>query len=634
MDFNKIINMFCNWICFKKKVQNTQKKHKENSGNIKLVRYVFFSFTIKTFFLSLFFVLMIMLVFTACKFEKLGLISDGTVVPNTSEGNDTSSDSVVETLNEQGFYDLRNLQKDKNPLTDLNVRKAILYSVDRERIIKELFGDYGSILNSLFPPDTDYFSSTWDKYSYDPVLAREYLNKAGYNESNPLFLTIGANSESPSRQIIENIIKENLQDIGIITWIANKDSREWYMDDIKNGNYDLGIWSILIPDSKMLKNYFSSDKIPTMETDINQNCYNFYWYNNQDFDFYMDPLFYEDNMDEKINTVGLLQGILSDNAVILPLYNRIFTVAYNNKLLNIEIDGLNGSFLKNITGMDIDVKETGQTQGKSNSTLESENIKSMVAGFEQEPYILNPFIADIIYRDYLNTIILQGLWKKTGPDKYEPVLVESIDVDGEGNEKSNSLRYSLKAAVKLKNNIYWQDGEPIIADDVVATINAIMSDTTLTFVDKNYSIIKSIEKTGEKEFVVTFNEFDSNWQQLFNFIFPVDLLQDKAISSIFAEDIFGSGPYKLKEWKKGEYILLEKNNYYSGEKPLINEIKFLFNSDINFLIGMLKDGNIDILSIPTDLEIMETIEEDKNLDLVIQPGYLFEHLAICQKLKQ
>ncbi len=634
MDFNKIINMFCNWICFKKKVQNTQKKHKENSGNIKLVRYVFFSFTIKTFFLSLFFVLMIMLVFTACKFEKLGLISDGTVVPNTSEGNDTSSDSVVETLNEQGFYDLRNLQKDKNPLTDLNVRKAILYSVDRERIIKELFGDYGSILNSLFPPDTDYFLSTWDKYSYDPVLAREYLNKAGYNESNPLFLTIGANSESPSRQIIENIIKENLQDIGIITWIANKDSREWYMDDIKNGNYDIGIWSILIPDSKMLKNYFSSDKIPTMETDINQNCYNFYWYNNQDFDFYMDPLFYEDNMDEKINTVGLLQGILSDNAVILPLYNRIFTVAYNNKLLNIEIDGLNGSFLKNITGMDIDVKETGQTQGKSNSTLESENIKSMVAGFEQEPYVLNPFIADTIYRDYLNTIILQGLWKKTGPDKYEPVLVESIDVDGEGNEKSNSLRYSLKTAVKLKNNIYWQDGEPIIADDVVATINAIMSDTTLTFVDKNYSIIKSIEKTGEKEFVVTFNEFDSNWQQLFNFIFPVDLLQDKAISSIFAEDIFGSGPYKLKEWKKGEYILLEKNNYYSGEKPLINEIKFLFNSDINFLIGMLKDGNIDILSIPTDLEIMETIEEDKNLDLVIQPGYLFEHLAICQKLKQ
>ena len=53
---------------------------------------------------------------------------------------------------------------------------------------------------------------------------------------------------------------------------------------------------------------------------------------------------------------------------------------------------------------------------------------------------------------------------------------------------------------------------------------------------------------------------------------------------------FGSGPYKLKEWKKGEYVLLEKNSWYSGEKPVINEIKFLFNSDINYLIGMLRKG--------------------------------------------
>ncbi len=161
-------------------------------------------------------------------------------------------------------------------------------------------GNYGTVLNSLFPAGTDYYADTWSQYSYDPNTAKEFLNKAGYNESNPLFLTIGANSDSPSRQIIENIIKENLGAIGITCWITNKESKEWYMDFIKNGDYDLGIWSIYIPDSAGIEGYFSSGKIPSMETDTNKDCNNFYWYNNPDFDLSMNTLLKEDSIDKKI----------------------------------------------------------------------------------------------------------------------------------------------------------------------------------------------------------------------------------------------------------------------------------------------------------------------------------------------
>ena len=573
-------------------------------------------------------------VLTSCKFEKLGLSVNNSGISNGAESNISGTGLEQNVLNEQKFYSLKALQKDKNPLNDLNVRKAIFYAIDRNRIVSELLGNYGTVLNSLFPAGTDYYMDSWSQYGYDPKTAKEFLSKAGYNDSNPLFLTIGANSDSPSRQKIENIIKENLNAVGIVTWVANKESKVWYMDDIKNGNYDMGIWSINIPDNSVIKDYFGSDKIPSMETDQNRNCNNFYWYNNKDFDFYMNTLLNEESTDKKIETSGQLQKILSDDAIILPLYSRIFAIAYNKKLSNVEIDTLNGSFLKNIAGMDINADSTKTTQSKSGSTQQDNgNIKSLVTGYEQEPYALNPFIPDSIYRDYINSLIIQGLWKKTGPDKYEPVLVESVTAEGAGNSENTDLRYSLKALVKLKNDIYWQDGEPIVADDVVATINAILSDTTITFTDKNYKVIKSIEKISDKEFLVTFNEFDSNWEQLFNFIFPARLLQDSAISSIFNEDIFGSGPYKLKEWKKGEYVLLEKNSWYSGEKPVINEIKFLFDSDINYLIGMLREGNIDILSIPADLELMKSIEKDKNLKLEVAPGFLFEHLAISLKEK-
>lgn len=592
---------------------------------------------VRTLFILLFIVIFVPIAaLTSCKFGNLGLSVNSSAISNDTESNISGTSSESDVLNEQSFYSLKNLQKDKNPLIDLNVRKAIFYAIDRNRIASELLGNFGTVLNSLFPAGADYYADPWSQYDYDPVAAKEYLNKAGYNESNPLLLTIGANSDSPSRQIIASVIKENLDAIGIVTWVANKEAKVWYMEDIRGGNYDLGVWSIYIPDSASLEDYFSSGKIPSMETDTNKNCNNFYWYSNPDFDTYLDTLLKEDNIDKKIPVTGQMQKILSDDAIVLPLYSRIYAAAYNKKLHGVEIDTLTGSVFKNIAGMDIYVENSTKAESKSSSTENNENIKSLVAGYEQEPYVFNPFVPDSIYREYINSLIVQGLWKKTGPDNFEPVLVESVTVkgDGQGTRENTDLRYSLKAAVKLKNDIYWQDGKPIIADDVVATINAIMSDKTLAFEDKNFSIIKSIEKTGYKEFIVAFNEFDSNWKSLFNYIFPAKLLLDSKISSIFSEDIFGSGPYKLKEWKKGEYVLLEKNSRYWGEKPLINEIKFLFNSDINYLVGMLQEGNIDILSIPADLELMKSIEEDENLNLEVAPGYLFEHLAICLKPEQ
>ena len=90
----------------------------------------------------------------------------------------------------------------------------------------------------------------------------------------------------------------------------------------------------------------------------------------------------------------------------------------------------------------------------------------------------------------------------------------------------------------------------------------------------------------------------------------------------------------MKEWIKGEYILLERNDYYFGEKPIINSIKFIFNSDINYLISMLREGNIDILSIPADLNLMEDISSNKDFGLIVKQGDLWEHLAICLKPKE
>jgi len=49
---------------------------------------------------------------------------------------------------------------------------------------------------------------------------------------------------------------------------------------------------------------------------------------------------------------------------------------------------------------------------------------------------------------------------------------------------------------------------------------------------------------------------------------------------------------------------------------------------------MLKDGEIDLLSIPTDLDLMRDLKENEDLNLWVEPGNMLEHLAICLKQKE
>lgn len=562
------------------------------------------------------------LLLSACSFGKLGLSTE--TATGTSLLAETSG-QVLDINSEEYFYNLKNKQKNINSLADINIRKAIFYAIDRKRIVDALLGKYGEVLNSLFKKGSIYYSPAWDEYNYDIEKAKSYLKIAGYGNDNPLYLTIGASADSQSRKLIIDYIKEDLDKIGIKLWITSKDSKQWYVDYVKNGNFELGLWALYSPDCDSLVNYFNSDKIPPMETEKNKNCNNFYWYSNLESDGVLDKLCSDSNQENKVELSAQLQKIIAEDAVILPLFSRIFAVAYNKKIQNIDLDAENGNFLKNIEKVDV------VSDPKKDS---KENAKSIVVGYEQEPYILNPLISDSIYKTYISGLIVKGLWELNQDGDYIPLLVDKIVSGDESIDDKTTINYPLKQKIKLKVKIFWQDGTPITAQDVVATINAIKNDESIIDSNGNYENIKEIIAINSTEFSVTFNQYDNNWKDLFKFIFPEKLLEGNDIGSMFENDIFGCGPYKLKEWKKGEYILLERNDYYFGEKPKIDSIKFIFNSDINYLINMLREGNIDILSIPSDLNLMEDISSSKDLGLIVKPGDLWEHLAICLKPKE
>jgi len=63
----------------------------------------------------------------------------------------------------------------------------------------------------------------------------------------------------------------------------------------------------------------------------------------------------------------------------------------------------------------------------------------------------------------------------------------------------------------------------------------------------------------------------------------------------------GTGPYKYKEWQKGQYILLEANDDYFGEGPYIQQVVIKVYQDEQVMLAALEKGDIDYMdSIPVD----------------------------------
>ncbi|MBN2072885.1 MAG: hypothetical protein JW770_02945 [Actinobacteria bacterium] len=567
--------------------------------------------------------------FASCRFEDLGLeaISGKRDSKNTVNKDDEVPTVEEQVMTEEFFLQLKAKQLNKNPLSDINIRKAILYAVDRERIASELFGGYGEVANSLFPVGSIYWNPSWSCYRYDPGAAKEYLAKAGYGPDNPLYITIGAVDNSEAKELVEEIIREDFKKIGIDIWIFNKPPKEWYEDFVKNSDYEIGLWSLIGSDEDCLKNSFSSEKIPSMETEDNTNCENFYWYKNEK----VDQIFFRlENMQDTEERKGLfkdLQDQLAGDAVVLPLYNRLFVIAYNGRYENIDFE-----VIDNHLRFDIEKWAVAGDSGIDGGEGDGSTVR---VGYQAEEIdIFNSFEINCI-----NDLVFDGLYESGNDGAYDALLVDG-HIDNENQDQIMEMENfgpitGLEKAITLRDDVYWDDGTPVTTEDIRYTYDfyrKVLEEGDYFFeIDEDYLKIDSLEITGDKTFKIIFKDRFDDWQKFFSVIIKKDTFLDKNVNYFPPGDIYGCGPYGIKEYVKDSYLLLEKNEYYYGEKPQIENVKIFYDPDIHNLIAMLKEGEIDILSIPVDKALMEELESSGEFKLVIKQGNLLEHLALSLK---
>ena len=102
------------------------------------------------------------------------------------------------------------------PLDDRRVRQALVYAIDREAIVSEVWLGRYALAKGILPPGTLGFNPKLKGYPYDPAKARELLAQAGYPGGKGLpAVTIWSSVRSDEILREHERIRKDLDAVGI-----------------------------------------------------------------------------------------------------------------------------------------------------------------------------------------------------------------------------------------------------------------------------------------------------------------------------------------------------------------------------------------------------------------------------------
>ena len=99
---------------------------------------------------------------------------------------------------------------------DPRVREALSLAIDREELVKILFFEHARVCTGPFLPATKAYNPEVKAPEHNIKRAKELLNAAGYNETNPFTFEIVTSNSSSIRPYAAQILQHQLKKAGVI----------------------------------------------------------------------------------------------------------------------------------------------------------------------------------------------------------------------------------------------------------------------------------------------------------------------------------------------------------------------------------------------------------------------------------
>ncbi|MDZ4720063.1 MAG: peptide ABC transporter substrate-binding protein [Roseiflexaceae bacterium] len=200
----------------------------------------------------------------------------------------------------------------------------------------------------------------------------------------------------------------------------------------------------------------------------------------------------------------------------------------------------------------------------------------------------------------INTIFA-GLVRLDEQLKVQPDGASSWKVSADGTSYTFTIRDGLK----------FSDGTPVTAGDFAYSINRALSPETASYgapfqlghivgaqdvIDGKTKEVTGVKAIDDRTLEITLDAplayFLAQLTYPYTYVVPRKLIES---GPDWETRAYGTGPFTVKEWKRGQSVLLAANENYWRGKPGITNILMSFNKESETAFQLYQTGELDIM---------------------------------------
>ncbi len=592
---------------------------------------------------------------------------------------------------EEAVSDVEDFTTPHPILSDLRVRQAIAHCIDREALIASVYPyveDGAALEMDSFLPKTHwaYKGPYTDMPQYDPEAGKALLEEAGWTGSP---VRTNANGDALSlkftttsaqfRQTWSAVMIQNLAACGIQIIPTYAPASWWFGDTtgLSRRDFELGAFAWVGQADPAGRTLYACDQIPLPSN--NWEGQNYMGWCNEAASRAIVAANNTLIREERIANYDIVQREFAKDVVSIPVFQRAEAEAWSSNLTGIIPDPTEYA----TTNLHEWALSDGGDTIVIGMTQEPDSMWSLVSSMaaqrlvdraakgaitSQYNYDFQPVLQDGLSTLESGLAVNEAVEVAAGDMVYDVsgqavALAEGVEVtDAEGNtvvyDGSSPLTMNkLTVTYKLKP-FTWSDGTPGTVGDMqlgaMIDCNPASGATSVEYCrrigDPNVEgdIMKNIT-FSDSALEMTISFLPGSQDPTY-FLYPFNLYPSQQVISDgrvladvpaeewvtlpeIAERPLSFGPYYVKEWNKGQSIVLEANPYYDGEVKTPNVI-YVFVADTNQAVAQLLNGDVDYLDDSTlgaGAEVQTVIDAANstgNVQYEISASSTWEHIDI------
>jgi len=213
-------------------------------------------------------------------------------------------------------------------------------------------------------------------------------------------------------------------------------------------------------------------------------------------------------------------------------------------------------------------------------------------GWGGSPDTLNPGTAILFEAYSVFELVYDSMFELQLDGTFAPGLAESWEVSDDGKVWT----------FKIHQGVKFHNGEPLTAEDIAFTYKFYQSHEDFPYMPVYTEYFESVEAPDDSTLVITLTEPIPNMesQLVYMFVLPEHIwaqYDDPTAAVEFEnEEMVGSGPFKMVEYKQGEFVHLAAVNDHFATPPKIDEVVFQTFDNQDALVQALITGQVDMIT--------------------------------------